>query len=78
MVKFEPNSTGIQQLLKSPEMMEICKGYANNAAARLGSGYAVSTFTGKTRVNASVTAETAQARRENSDNNSILKAVFSQ
>ena len=38
-------------------------------------GYEVTTYTGKNRVNASVFAATAEARRENAAHNSILKAV---
>ena len=75
-VKFEPNSAGIQEMPKSAEMMAICKGYADKAVAQLGDGYSVSTYTGKTRVNASVNAETFEARKENLENNSIIKAVY--
>lgn len=74
-VKFELNRAGVKELLQSSEMMAICKEYADNAVASLGEGYEVSTHTGKTRVNASVTAVTYKARKENSETNSILKAV---
>ena len=77
-VKFEPNSAGIQALLKRAEMMAICKGYADKAAAQLGDGYIVTTYNGKTRVNASVKAETYEAKRDNLENNSIYKAVYGQ
>ena len=73
--RFEPDSKGIQELLKSPEMMSICKEYADNAVAKLGEGYEASTYTGRTRVNASVIATTFKARKENAENNTILKAV---
>ena len=78
MVKFELNREGVKELMQSPEMMRICKQYADNAAARLGDGYEVTTHTGRTRVNAEVSAESYQAKRDNLENNSILKAVFSQ
>lgn len=74
-VKFELNREGVKELLQSPEMMAICKEYADNAIASLGDGYEVSTYTGKSRVNASVIATTYKARKENSENNTILKAV---
>lgn len=77
-VKFELNKEGVKELMKSPEMMAICQGYAEKAQAQLGNGYEVTTHTGKSRVNASVIAETFKARRDNANNNSILKAVFSQ
>ena len=75
MVKFQLNSEGVRSLLKSPEMMDICKSYATNAQARLGDGYEVTTMTGKTRVNAQIAATTIKAKRENAKHNTILKAV---
>ena len=77
MADFELNYDGVRELLQSSEMMAICKEYADKAKGRLGDGYIVTTHTGKTRVNASVMAATQNARKDNSENNSILKAVFS-
>lgn len=74
-MKFVLNRSGVRELLRSPEMMNICKGYADNAIGRLGTGYEVTTQTGKNRVNAQVAAVTFQARRENSKDNTILKAI---
>lgn len=75
-VEIELNDAGIQELLKSPEMMAVCKEYADKALSKLGSGYEVTTRTGKTRVNAEVAAVTYEAKRENLKNNTILKAVM--
>lgn len=77
-LRFELDTAGVRELLRSDEAMDICKGYADKAQAQLGEGYSVSTYTGKNRVNASVKAETVKARIQNSRNNTILKAVFSQ
>lgn len=74
-VKFVLNRDGVRDLMKSSEMMEVCKDYANGALSRLGDGYTVTTYVGKTRVNAEVAAETFKARRENSKDNTILKAL---
>ena len=74
-MKFELNRDGVRELLRSPEMMNICKGYADNAIGRLATGYEVTTQTGKNRVNAQVAAVTFDARRENSKDNTILKAI---
>lgn len=74
-VKFELNYEGVGQLLKSDEMMAVCKEYADKALSSLGSGYQVTTKVGKTRVNAEVAATTYEARKENAENNSILKAL---
>lgn len=73
--KFELNRDGVRELMQSNEMKAICEEYANSALNSLGDGYEVSTYTGKSRVNASVIAVTYAARKENSQNNSILKAV---
>jgi hypothetical protein len=51
------------------------RSYADRAAGSLGTGYEVSTMTGKTRVNAQIAAVTYQARKENSENNTILKSL---
>lgn len=75
MDRFELNSHGVRELLQSQEMMGICKQYASKAQSKLGEGYEVTTHTGKTRVNAQIKAETYKARKDNAENNSILKAL---
>lgn len=74
-VKFQLNRAGVRELMKSPEMMEVCRNYAESAVNRLGDGYETSTYVGKNRVNAEVKAVTYQAAADNLRNNSILKAV---
>lgn len=74
-VRVELNSDGVKELLRSREMMAVCEQHANKALARLGEGYVVTTMTGKNRVNASIYAESYQAKKENSENNTILKAL---
>jgi hypothetical protein len=74
-IRVELNSDGVRELLKSPEMMGLCKNIANGIAGRAGDGYMVTTYTGTNRVNASVYAVTEEARRDNLKNNTLLKAV---
>lgn len=74
-VKFELNRKGVRELLRSSEMMAVCKSYADNARSSLGEGYEVTTKVGKNRVNAEVAAVSYEARAENSENNTILKAL---
>lgn len=74
-VEIRLNCDGVRDLLRSQEMKTVCEGYANNALERLGPGYTVTTMTGKKRVNASIYAESYQARRDNMKNNTILKAL---
>ena len=74
-VKVELNSEGVRELLKSPEMKAYCEQLARGIAGRAGDGYQVTTYTGRTRVNASVIAATSEAKRDNMKNNTLLKAV---
>ena len=74
-VKFELNKDGVKQLLQSGEMMSVCREYANAAMASLGNGYEVSDMVGKTRVNVQITATSFKARKENLENNTILKSL---
>lgn len=76
-VRIELNSEGVRELLKSAEIMAVCRGHADRIAGRAGDGYEVTTYTGKTRVNASVHAATDKAYRDNLKNNTLLKAVGS-
>lgn len=74
-VEVELNSEGVRELLRSPEMAAICLGHAQAIAGRAGDGYSVSTYTGATRVNASVITDTVEAIQDNMKNNTLLKAV---
>ena len=74
-VKFELNREGVKELLKSHEMAGICRTYAEKERGRAGAGYEVTTYTGRNRVNASVHAETYEAREDNYNNNTLLKAL---
>lgn len=74
-VKVKLNRLGVRTLLRSQEMMNICTEIAYSAKSRLGDGYEVSYRTGKKRVNASIAATTPEAIKDNSKNNTILKAL---
>lgn len=70
-------SEGIVEVLKSPEILGVCEEYANKALQKLGEGYASDSYTrGKSRVNVAVRAESRKAIAENSEHNTILKAVI--
>ncbi|MCR8969275.1 hypothetical protein [Facklamia sp. 7083-14-GEN3] len=73
--KFKLNQEGVRDLLKSEEMQSILMEKASSARDRCGDGYSTSLHVGKNRANASVMAETIEARKDNSKNNTILKAV---
>ena len=74
-VKIQLNSKGVRQMLRSNEMMAICREHADAAAQRCGDGFSVNTHRGKKRVNAEVYAETFRAKRKNQKDNVILKAL---
>jgi hypothetical protein len=74
-VQVELNSEGIRELLRSQAMMEECRAHAQAIASRAGGGYTVTTYTGVTRVNASVMTATPEAIKDNLKNNTLLKAV---
>lgn len=73
--KIVLNKSGVRAMLQSDEMKAICEDHANKVLEKLGDGYTVTSMTGKTRVNASVYAESATAKRENMEHNTILKAL---
>lgn len=74
-VRVKLNQAGVRELLKSGEIMGVCKDLANGVAARAGAGYEVNTHVGKNRVNAEVRAETYEAYRDNMKNNTLLKVL---
>lgn len=74
-VEIKLNSEGVRSLLRSNEMKSICEEHANNALKSLGAGYSVNSFTGKNRVNAEISADSFEARKENAESNTILKAL---
>ena len=75
-VRFKLNRAGVRELMQSPEAMGVVTEYANGILSRCpsGLGYEVSSMVGATRVNASVFAATPDARRDNYENNTLLKA----
>ena len=73
--KFELNRAGVRELMLSKEMEAGLESLGANALARLGDGYSVNTRRGRNRVNVEVKADTWEARRENMEANTILKAV---
>ncbi len=73
--KFKLNRQGVAELMKSAAMQEVLNEYATGIRNRCGDGYTQDIYIGKNRANAMVSAETYQAKRDNLENNTILKAV---
>lgn len=74
-VRFELNRAGVRELLQSGEMSAIVTSLGNSVLSRLGTGYEISTYVGANRVNCRVAAVTNEARKENLESNTLLKAL---
>ena len=73
--KFELNRKGVAELMKSDGMQAVLNDHASAIRNRCGGGYEQDIFVGKNRANAMVRAETLKAKKDNSNNNTLLKAV---
>lgn len=74
-VRIELNPAGVREFLRSDDMMAVCRDHANDTVASLGDGYEVNTYTGRNRVNAEVAAVSYAAKKDNLENNTILRAL---
>ena len=75
MIKVELNHEAVGEMLKSSEMQELIKSYADDIAKRAGEGYASDTYNAGSRVIASAYTETEEAMEDNLENNTLLKAM---
>ena len=73
--KFVLNYAGGGQLLKSDEMMAVCREFADGIANRAGEGYEISEYVGRNRVNVSVRTASETALQDNYENNTLLKSM---
>lgn len=73
--KFTLNKAGVRELMKSREMEEITKGFADDIQRNAGEGYEITHSVGYSRNTFTVSAETIQAKRDNLDNNTLEKAL---
>ena len=74
-VRIELNRAGVRDLLRSEEVKAALGAEARMRAAGLGPGYSVNTYTGRNRANASIVAETEEARNDNLENNTLVRAI---
>lgn len=75
MIKFKLNKAGVRELLKSPEIAAECGKHATDTAAAAGEGYVVEPRNYKDRSGYAVYPDTFKARRDNFDNNTLLKSL---
>ena len=74
-VTVKLNRAGVRELLRSDEMEAVCMEHAQKTVNSLGDGYSANSYKGKNRANAEISADSYQARRENLENNTIIKAL---
>lgn len=74
-IDFKLNRAGVRELLQSGEMAAVVTSLGSNVLSRVGTGYEISTVVGQNRVNCRVSAVTYEAKKENSEQNTLLKAL---
>ena len=74
-VKIELISDGVRALLHSPEITAQLSSIGAQIQGRCGEGYEAETVDTPTRSICRVVAATNAARRDNSDNNTLLSAL---
>ena len=72
---FELNLKGVAELMKTQEMQDVLKEHATIIKDRVGDGYEQDVYVGRNRANAMVRTATFKARKDNSKNNTLMKAV---
>ncbi len=74
-VKIELNSAGIRELLRSEEMQKLLEEQAEAVAGRCGAGYEHDTYLTGGRAVASAFTATPEAKRDNLENNTLLRGL---
>lgn len=74
-VKFKLNRAGVGQLLKGSEMQSILGSVGAQKAAQAGDGYDSDVHVYQKRAVANVYAADAAARKDNLENNTLLKVL---
>ena len=74
-IRVEINFEGATQLMKSPEVMADLEARAQRIAAAAGSGHMVTAYAGKTRARVSVITASDTARRRESTDRNLTRAI---
>ncbi len=74
-MEFELNRSGVAELMKSSNMQKVIKQHATKIKNKAGTGYEQDLHVGKNRVNATVWPHSPQAKKDNLNNNTLLKSV---
>ena len=74
-VEVKLNTAGVRELLKSAEVADVCRTYAEQVCGRAGDGYVVEQRNYPERTGDAVKAETSAAYRDNQTNNTLIRAI---
>lgn len=74
-VKVKLNGAGVRELLLSDEIKRFIEDTGRNISNRAGAGYGIDTHKTATRHITNVFAEDATARKDNLQNNTLLRAL---
>lgn len=72
--RFELDSAGVRELLQSSEMVDVISSITATVAGNAGDGYEYDTQV-HNRVVGRVWAESKEAKRDNEDNNTLLRSL---
>ena len=75
--KFELNSAGVRELLKSQEMQGIIDEYAQGKASQAGDGYKAEVKVGAKRAYANIFPSDQKSAHDNFTNNTLEKVIRS-
>lgn len=73
--KFELNSAGVKELLKSDGIKNVIDSHAQRIMTSAGDGYKMDGYDGENRYNAMVWADSKKAKKDNLKNNTLLKVM---
>lgn len=74
-MKFELNSSGVSDLLRSKEIQSILLDKGNEISERAGDGFEVKVSPGQKRANATVSTTDIKSMAKNAKDNTLLKAL---
>lgn len=74
-VKVVMDPRGMEEFMKSDEIAEVCRKYADKIVDVCGEGYEADTYIGEHRVNAGVKTTTPHAHYSNLKHNTMLRAI---
>lgn len=73
--KVKLNREGVRSILRSEDVMAVCRGHAISVKNRAGDGFVTDDYVGKNRVNVMVRSGDAESYFKNLRENTLLKAL---